>query len=59
MASGHISDRPVLAVTLTYHRRGWGYRALPNRELADLARSSTKRTRITETKGGRDDDYAW
>ncbi|MFF7566600.1 hypothetical protein ACFZB4_42420 [Streptomyces pseudovenezuelae] len=59
MALGHLTDRAALAVTTAYHRRVWGYRILPNRELARLTRSGTQRSHITVTKGGQDDDYPW
>jgi len=59
MALGHITDRAVLAVTTAYHRRVWGQRILPNRQLTDLLTTGTRRIAITVSKASERDDCAW
>ncbi|MFC5204287.1 IS200/IS605 family transposase [Streptomyces kaempferi] len=42
MVLGHLTDRGVLAATSAYHRRVWGYRIQPSRDLHDLIHFGTR-----------------
>jgi hypothetical protein len=58
LALGHLADRHVLAVTNAYHRRVWGHRILPSRELDDLIHFGTKHVWILTTRGD-GEPYEW
>ncbi|MDQ0955862.1 hypothetical protein QFZ24_009871 [Streptomyces phaeochromogenes] len=58
LALGHLADRHVLAVTHAYHRRVWGHRILPSRELDDLVHFGTQHAWILTTRDS-GDPYEW
>lgn len=58
LALGHLTDRHVLAVTHAYHRRVWGHRILPSRELDDLIHFGTQHVWILTTRGDAE-PYEW
>ncbi|MER6441306.1 hypothetical protein ABT275_33715 [Streptomyces sp. NPDC001185] len=59
LALGHLTDRRVLAVTAAYHRRVWGHRVLPSRELDDLIHFGTRDLWMLPVRSASADSYGW
>ncbi|MEU8952451.1 hypothetical protein [Streptomyces sp. NPDC048489] len=59
LALGHLTDRHTLAVTSAFHRRVWGCRILPSRELDDLIHFGTRGLWILPVRSDSADSYGW
>ncbi|MCX4581404.1 hypothetical protein OHB41_51590 [Streptomyces sp. NBC_01571] len=59
LALGHLTDRRVLAATSAYHRRIWGSRVQPSRELDDLIHFGTRHLWIVPVRSASADTYGW